>query len=897
MEQAARRDDVEQSIPGRFEQVAAARPDATAVSAPDRSLTYAELDRAADGLASTLGTRLGDAEEAVVLLLDQGADAVIAILGILKAGKFYVPLDPSHPPSRLREMLSDAGSRLVVTSAAHASLAVQLAGDERNVLRIEEVSASPSVDRPRIALTPDRLAYLFYTSGSTGQPKGVIDNHRNVLHNVMRYTKHLCIGPQDRLSLIQSPGFSGTVSSLFAALLNGGTICPYQLRERGFAPLAAWVSEQRITIYHSVPLIFRAMVGPAARFPTVRVVRLEGDQALPADVDLHRAHFEPEAILAIGLGATETGLSCQYRIDRHTTIGAGTLPVGYPTRDMSIVILDEAGADCGRGRTGEIGVRSRYLAVGYWRQPERTRAAFMPDPDVPGARIYRTGDLGRLRADGCLEFLGRKDFRPRIRGQHVDAAEVEAALTRIEGVREAAVSSREDERGDARLVAFLVVADGATTTVGQVRRALAPVLPDAMIPTEVVLLDRLPLDGNGKLDRRALRVPSTPTHSCPAETAAIDATERTLLAIWSHLFGRDDLSVDDDFLELGGDSLRAAQIVLAIERTLGTRLPPHILYAAPTVARLAACVRGDHGAALVASGASFGLPGGDAADGMVVPMQPRGSRPPLFFVHDHDGGLFCYADLVRRLGPDQPCHGLRSPFEQSPGAAPVTLELLATRYCAAIRRVQSAGPYQLCGTCFGGVLAFEIARQLTARGDEVALLAILAVTPFDFPTLLAPRAAHLFALHASRTRVVPRVRYYARRLDGLGWGETLRYLRGRSKLVLPLLRRHWHSRSRARSASAPPPERTALGVLHDALFRRYAPQPFAGRAALFLSAQSVEQYTSDPVRDWRPLAAAGVDVRVMEVSGGAMLDEPHVGALVVRLRELLAAGHEGCRTA
>ncbi len=301
-----RREAVEQSIPERFEQVVAARPDAPAVCTPERSLTYDALNRAANRLAAAIHARHGDSEEVVALLLDQGEDAVTAILAALKAGKIYLALDPAHPAPRLGAMLDDARVRLVVTNARHADLAARLAAPDRMVLKIEDTAASRAIENLRIPLAPERLAYLFYTSGSTGQPKGVVDSHRNVLHNVMRYTNHLRISATDRLTLIQSPSFSGTVSSLFSALLNGGAICPYALRENGLAPMASWINELRITIYHSVPIIFRAMLADPSRFPTLRVVRLEGDQALPADVALFRARFEPACLLAVGLGATET---------------------------------------------------------------------------------------------------------------------------------------------------------------------------------------------------------------------------------------------------------------------------------------------------------------------------------------------------------------------------------------------------------------------------------------------------------------------------------------------------------------------------------------------------------------------------------------------------------------
>lgn len=405
-----RREAIEQSIQARFQQQVAERPEALAVVTRERSLTYDALNRTTNRLAAAILDHLGSREEPVALLLDQGVDAVIAILAVLKAGKFFLPLDPRHPQARLTGVLDDAGARLLVTEAKHAAFASRLANGQRAVLLVGDGAGGGNdvdTDAPQgndgnrfLPPSPEQLAYLFYTSGSTGRPKGVVDSHRNVLHNVMRYTNALRITPSDRLTLVQSPTFSGTVSSLFSALLNGAAICPFDLHVEGFASLAAWLDEMQITIYHSVPVLFRSLLKTGRRFPSVRVVRLEGDQVLPSDVALFRRHFERDCILAIGLGATETGLSCQYRIDARTAMPEGIVPVGKPMPDMDIVILDEDGHDAGRERAGEIAVRSRYLAVGYWLQPELNRAKFLSDPNDPSVRLYLSGDVGRLRADG-----------------------------------------------------------------------------------------------------------------------------------------------------------------------------------------------------------------------------------------------------------------------------------------------------------------------------------------------------------------------------------------------------------------------------------------------------------------------------------------------------------------
>jgi non-ribosomal peptide synthetase component F len=364
---------IEQSIPERFQQQVAKHAGRIAIRTPGRCWTYDALNIAANQVANALIEELGADQEPVALLMEQSAEAAISILGILKAGKFYLPLDTASPLIRLGKQLQSARPRLILTEPRHLEWASSLGESCGAVAALTEtLLKAPKTVNPELDLTPERLAYLFFTSGSTGEPKGVVDSHRNVMHNVIRYTNGLRIGPDDRLSLIQSPSFSGTASSLFSALLNGATVCPFNVRREGFQALSSWVNDMGISVYHSVPAIFRGLTLGNQRFPSVRTVRLEGDQALPADVELYRRFFSDSCLLAVGLGATETGLSCQYIINQQQPLPSVGVPLGYPTQDMSISIIDDDGRDVGPLAAGEIAVRSCYLAVGYWHQPERS---------------------------------------------------------------------------------------------------------------------------------------------------------------------------------------------------------------------------------------------------------------------------------------------------------------------------------------------------------------------------------------------------------------------------------------------------------------------------------------------------------------------------------------------
>jgi amino acid adenylation domain-containing protein len=510
---------------------------------------------------------------------------IYAILAVLIAGKIYVPLDPSDSRQRLDFMIEDSGAALILSDGRNYEFAIALGAGCRTVINAESIRPQPRGGLfPEVP--PQRPAYIFYTSGSTGEPKGVFDCHRNILHNILRYTNNLGICSADRMTLLQSCTFSGSVSSLFCALLNGATIYPINLRKQGIDGLAQWMIQEQITIYHSVPAVFQQLMACGQFFPSLRLIRLEGDQTAFRHVRLYQERFDHRCLLVNGLGATETGITRQYFICPDTELSGEMVPIGYATEDMEAFLIDESGDEVPKGEVGEITIRSRYLACGYWRNPSLTYSTFRPCPKDKDHRIFRTGDLGRMRPDGCLEYLGRRDFQVKISGQWVVIPKIEAALSEIEGIREAVVSAR--DQGHGRRLTGYVVPSRTTLTVTAIQQALAEKLPEYMIPSAYVMLDTLPLDVNGKVDRRSLPSPENvrPVLDTPY-AAARSEIEQKLAAIWGQVLDLSEIGIHDNFLELGGDSVQAMMIVNRVGSTFRIHLSPVVLLKASTVAKMA----------------------------------------------------------------------------------------------------------------------------------------------------------------------------------------------------------------------------------------------------------------------------------------------------------------------
>jgi amino acid adenylation domain-containing protein len=742
------------------------RPAAVAAIYEGRSLTYGELADRAGSLAKRLRASGVGSEALVGICLEEGLERLVAVLGVFLAGGAYLPLDPGHPRERLAYVIADAGVRVVLTAGSLLGVLPEVAaevlclepsppaplpaahpdprerGETRRSMSTPYVSlllpaepktgkalARPSLPSPggagvRLGEGPGvrahNLAYVIYTSGSTGRPNGVMVTHGSAVRLIRYAMEQAGLGPHTRVLQSVSFSFDASVLETWTALAAGGTLC--------IAPKAARLSADAlgdlarragITFAVGTPAALALLPADLATLDTFLV----GGDRCPAEL---ASRWAPPASGLSHLfncyGPTETTIYTA-AADLHGVYRREP-PIGRPVANARAYILDPHGRPVPAGVPGELAMAGPGLARGYLNRPALTAERFVPDPfgglEGEGSRLYRTGDLARWLPEGDLEFLGRVDRQVKIRGLRIELGEIEAALGSHPVVRECAVLAREGRGGEKRLAAYVVPRSGEESGAGvapdltsDLRAHLRERLPEYMVPGGFMFLEAMPLGPTGKVDRGAL--PGLEAERDPeAETVEPrDVLELRLVRIWQEVLDVSRVGVRDDFFELGGHSLLAVRLLARIQKELGRELPLSLLFDGGTVERMADLLRREAGAPV----------------SCLVPIQPGGSLPPFFCVHPAGGDVLGYAALARHLGPEQPFYGLQSRGLSGEGEPHTRIEDMAAAYLAELRRVEPAGPYRLGGWSLGGIVAFEMARQLRALGEEVALLAVLDATP------------------------------------------------------------------------------------------------------------------------------------------------------------------------
>lgn len=587
------KDAVNQTIVSRFEQQVASTPLNVALVQDNREISYRELNANANGLAYHILSGKDMQGKHIGLLLDHGVAGVTGILGVLKSGNVYVPLDPKHPKDRLRYILEHAKCDVIIAQDSTLKLAAALS---ENVAGLTIINFSseilPQDENPERNILPDSPAYVLFTSGSTGNPKGVVQSHRNVLHFIRIYTNNLHIAPGDRLSLLPTYSFDSSVMDIYGALLNGASLYPYSIEKEGAENLRAWLDVHRISIIHTVPTIYRYFLQTLREndtLPHIRLVVLGGEAVYKSDFDLFKEHFPVNAILINGYGPTESTITAQKFVDHTTEITNRNIPIGIPCEDTTIYILNEADEALGIYQEGEIVYKSEYLALGYLNDEQQTNKVFTIDPVEKKGRVYRSGDAGMLLPTGDIVFTGRKDGQIKLNGIRIELSEIEQHLLKIAGIEEAIVL-RKVVKGAEKLVAYL----RSSETVGteEISHLLSQSLPAYMIPAHYVFLDRFPLTATGKISRMDFPEPQL---IAEAISFPENETEERLAQIWSEISGIKitDVRTDQGLFTMGGNSIQIIRLKNKIQKDefLGAELALEDFFPNPTIKGLSQIIQ------------------------------------------------------------------------------------------------------------------------------------------------------------------------------------------------------------------------------------------------------------------------------------------------------------------
>lgn len=864
----------QRTVTALFEEQAEATPHAVALMCGEETMTYRELNRRANRLAHYLIEQGVRAESRVGLCLDRSPELIVAVLGILKAGGAYVPLDPTYPAPRLNFMLQDAGIEVLLTER---SLQASFDGANIRTLLLDEHAAkiaTASDANPATQTTAESLAYVMYTSGSTGQPKGVAITHRNIVR-LVKNTNYASFGSDEVFLQFAPISFDASTFEIWGALLNGARLALMPPGAASLDELGQALKRYRVTTLWLTAGLFHLMVD--THLEDLRGLRqlLAGGDVLSVPHVKKVVQELPQCRLINGYGPTEnTTFTCCYPIEDPQSIN-GSVPIGRAIANSYVYVLDRHMNPAPVGIPGELYIGGDGVARGYLNQPALTASKFIRDPfkNGNGTQLYKTGDLVRRRASGEIEFLGRIDNQVKVRGYRIELGEVESVLGQHPSVRDAVVVVRKDQ-GDKHLAAYVVPQAGTTPTPTELRDFLSQRLPSQMVPSLFVVLEKLPLSANGKIDRAALPAGNGNLQANRERVLAPqDKLEVKLQRIWEKVLGVSPVGMDDNFFELGGHSLLAVRLFAQIEKTLERNLPLATLFQAPTIRLLAEVLRQE---------------GWNAPWSSLVLLNRGGNRRPFFCVHAAGGNVLEYHALAQFLGADQPFYGFQALGLDGKQAPHTSIKEMATHYINEMREVQPHGPYLIGGRSSGGTIAYEMACQLLDQGEQVELLALLDTYPAGYFKLL-PGAGSRRWLH-----LVKKIQSHAHNLRQLGAQQKVAYLTDKLKYAPAKTKHKIYRRAfklYQRLGRRLPAVLRNIEELNFAAVKDYVPRVYAGAATLFLASDDLTA-AYDVEEGWQGLVAGGL--RKIRVPGNHLdiVKDPHVRTLAEKLRACLDQAHE-----
>jgi aspartate racemase len=864
-----------------FEAQVVETPETTAVVCKDQSLSYRELNKRANQLAHSLRARGVGAESLVGICVERSLEMIVAVLGVLKAGGAYVPLDPGYPRERLNLILQDAGVSLVLSQERLTGLLSEFSGAVLCVDDRPSPSEEQNVANPVPVTDAENLAYVIYTSGSTGVPKGVMIAHRSLVNFTMNAQADYDLGAADRVLQFASLNFDTSAEEIFPCLTSGATLV-LRTEEmldsvggflRACDELGVTVLDLPTAYWHEVAAELDQV--KLSLPEKLRLLIIGGERALPERFASWRQRAGAQVRLVNTYGPTEaTIVATKWEAPLPKATGELVeLQIGRPLGNVTAYLLDPKMNPVPIGVSGELYLGGEGLARGYLNRPALTAEKFVCNPFEANSRLYQTGDLARYLPNGDLEYLGRSDEQVKLRGFRIELGDIESALRQHPSVRDCVVVVRAESPDQKRLVGYVVTVAETPVDTRELRAFLRNKLPEYMVPAVLMMIERLPLTPSGKVNRRALPAPGHDAQQQDSFVPPRTPIEELLASTWAEVLQLPRVGINDNFFELGGHSLLAVRLFARIEKICGKHLPLATLFQAPTVAQLAELLHSE---------------GWTAPWSPLVAIQPRthseADRRPLFCVHPLGGNVIEYYDLARYLGPDQPFYAFQSVGLDGQHAPHTTVPEMATHYLKEMRRVQPAGPYLLGGHSLGGAIAFEMACQLQAAGEEVDLLALFDAYPIGHYKLQPNWNSRSF--HARR--YAKRLKCHIDNLRSLKGSSRLTYLAGKVKFAPDKIKQQiWRRAYRGGEFNSALPKtlRNIEGVNFLAA-REFVPSVYAGGVTLFWASGDLTT-SFDLVDGWHTLAAGGVELHEIPGSHINLLKAPHVQALADELRACL----------
>ncbi|MDR3706715.1 MAG: amino acid adenylation domain-containing protein [Capsulimonadaceae bacterium] len=820
------------SICGLFEEVVKLTPDKSAATLSDRKITYRQVNGYSNQLARYLLEQGAGPGKFVGILVDRSFEMLIGLLAILKTGAAYLPVDPGQPRLRTLTILETAGVDLVVTQEKHAGA---FAGTTLRTIRMDTewhlASGNSSTDLD-IVVPADSPAYALFTSGSTGAPKGVVVPHRAVVR-LVRGTDYATLGPEQIILQLAPLAFDASTFEIWGALLNGGRLVVAPPGELSIQRIGEEIASHAVNTMWLTAGLFHAFIDSSPELLRSLTQLLAGGDVLSVPHVAKALRELPNTRLINGYGPTEnTTFTCCHTITA-ADLERSSIPIGYPIANTRVYILDERLRPVPQGVDGELLIGGDGLALGYLGDDELTSRKFVADPFGPG-RLYRSGDRARWLPNGLIEFRGRIDTQVKIRGFRVEPGEIEQAIVAYPGVREALVVARSLEGGEKHLVAYVVPepsGDPVDTLV--LRNDLAEKLPSYMAPSAILIIDAIPLTPSGKPDRRRLPAPATEVSRTVVDADLLprNRVEASLSAMFKNLFGR-PVGVHEDFWDLGGHSLLALRLIVSIEKEFGKRFPLQTLFNAPTIEKLSEVVRG---------------PISKETWATLVPIQSLGTRPPLYCVHHAHGVIAGYRDLARHLAQDQPVIGIQARGLDGSTPPQTKVEEIAEGYVNDILEVNPRGPYLLCGLSFGGILAFEMAKQLKQIGRQVPFVGLIDT--------YSPEYFRTSAEHEQQAPLVFKALAQINAIRHLEPQYRAAYVSNRIKHGLKRLRGAQGNQDLADDLDGfLPATLQMIQRASEAAMMAYYPEPYHGELVLFRAQERLDWKFTDPEMAWGGLA-------------------------------------------